>query len=222
MEDIRASNREIIEYIQGLSSSFGIRRDLPPTTLFKIKKAYEARLFSECVREVKSFLGLNLTILLCLVKNRPTCSGMLKFLRENAPRIGCAPDNLVLEKTEELGTLENTSAFVLQPEEMPLYGTREFEKLKIMLLIFKRTTEQPFETFAYCIAHELSHIVLSSIRHPLRDNEVAVDLTAMILGFSDIVMAGRRTSERHFGYLSDEQFCLAYDEIKRRSKIIYL
>jgi len=45
------------------------------------------------------------------------------------------------------------------------------------------------------IAHELSHIVLSEIGHPLADSEEAVDLTAMLLGYRDIYVATAKYSE---------------------------
>ena len=50
--------------------------------------------------------------------------------------------------------------------------------------------EDRFEQVVMAIAHELSHIVLHGLNHPLRECEVAVDLTAMILGYRDFYLDG--------------------------------
>ena len=84
------------------------------------------------------------------------------------------------------------------------------------------------------MAHELSHIVLRSLWHKERNNEVYADLTAMILGFSRVMKKGRKIKETQpvgtrnhviysetvtktlmttYGYLSDDQFKLASDKI---------
>jgi hypothetical protein len=47
-----------------------------------------------------------------------------------------------------------------------------------------------FEHVVMAIAHELSHIVLFRIRHPLEEVEVAVDLTAMLLGYGEFYFIG--------------------------------
>src|SRR5438045_1253669 len=71
-----------------------------------------------------------------------------------------------------------------------------------------------YNEFAMTVAHELSHIVLDSIHHPLRTEEKAVDLTAMILGFSYLYRRGAHTVElvclhervkRSLGYLSEPE-----------------
>ena len=105
---------------------------------------------------------------------------------------------------------------------IPIFGTRDFETYKVAIFIFDWIKSYPFETFALSITHELSHIVLRAIRHPLEADEIAVDLTAMILGFHDIYRLGRISGNKKLGYLDDHQFQIAYDEIRRREKVIYL
>jgi hypothetical protein len=72
------------------------------------------------------------------------------------------------------------------------------------------------------VAHELFHVVLDTIDHPLRQEEKAVDLTAMLLGFSYLYHKGAHTVEpvgynkfqrRRLGYLSER-------EIDAASKIL--
>jgi hypothetical protein len=62
---------------------------------------------------------------------------------------------------------------------------------------------------AIAIAHELSHVVLDSIRHPLFREEKAVDLTAMLLGFRRLYLSGAHTEKGQIGYLSEAEVNLA-------------
>jgi hypothetical protein len=50
--------------------------------------------------------------------------------------------------------------------------------------------ENKFEKVVMAIAHELSHVVLDAVGHRLRECEEAVDLTAMLLGYRDVYLAG--------------------------------
>lgn len=111
-------------------------------------------------------------------------------------------------------------AWVMIPENMPYYGTPAFQRLKLTIYIRKSFIEEStYDQAAIVIAHELSHIVLNSIGHPLRKLEKAVDLTAMLLGFRLLYKCGcykeRRfgyvTSSRKIGYLSQAEVDLASD-----------
>lgn len=109
----------------------------------------------------------------------------------------------------------NAPAWVLLPEKMPYYGTAEFAKIRIDMFIRKSFAEaRPYSEFAMAVAHEFSHIVLDSIHHPLRREEKAVDLTAMILGFSYLYRQRAHTvsrvglnrfAKRTLGYLSERE-----------------
>lgn len=109
----------------------------------------------------------------------------------------------------------NAPAWVLLPEKMPYYGTPEFAKIRIDMFIRRSFAEaRPCNEFAMAVAHEFSHVILDSIHHPLRKEEKAVDLTAMILGFSYLYRRGAHTVERvglnrfanrTFGYLSKRE-----------------
>ena len=54
--------------------------------------------------------------------------------------------------------------------------------------------ENPFEATVVVIAHELAHIALTWSGSRFQDDEVSVDLTAMILGYSQFFLNGRRYS----------------------------
>jgi hypothetical protein len=73
--------------------------------------------------------------------------------------------------------------------------------------------QSPFDEVSMGIAHELSHLVLDSVKHPLRRCEKAVDLTAMMLGFRCLFATGTykeirlkdHIEVRQQGYLSPEE-----------------
>jgi hypothetical protein len=97
-------------------------------------------------------------------------------------------------------------AWVEMPSNMPYYGTPEFKQLQIKIFIRKQFLEQStYKQVAIAIAHELSHVVLHSIHHPLRSEEKAVDLTAMLLGFSHIYMVAAHTTNSKLGYLTSSE-----------------
>lgn len=110
--------------------------------------------------------------------------------------------------------MEEAPAWVQTPVKMPYYGTNDFKKLTVKMFLRKSFLEQStYEQAAIAVAHELSHIVLDSIQHPLRKEEKAVDLTAMLLGFSRLYELGAHTEDfgrRHqLGYLSPRELRLA-------------
>ena len=100
---------------------------------------------------------------------------------------------------------------------MPFFGTRPFKELTIKMFFRKEFFERAYDEAAAAVAHELSHVVLESIRHPFRGCERAVDLTAMLLGFSNLYASACYKKQRlgnsikinKLGYLSREELLLA-------------
>jgi hypothetical protein len=111
--------------------------------------------------------------------------------------------------------IPGATAWISLPEKMPRYGTAAFKELKLDIFILKSFAETaPYDQFVIVVAHELSHVVLESTAHPLRKEEKAVDLTAMILGFSYLYRDAAHRVQRvgysqfqqqHIGYLSDHE-----------------
>lgn len=106
------------------------------------------------------------------------------------------------------------------PRSMPYYGTAAFKDTTIKMFIRKSFLEQStYAKATIAIAHELSHIVLDSIQHPLRREEKAVDLTAMLLGFGHLYESACYSIERvdlfnnatwaRLGYLSPGELRIA-------------
>jgi hypothetical protein len=89
------------------------------------------------------------------------------------------------------GGPENAPAWVSYPKPLPRLGTEAFKRTLVTVFLRKSfLAVSDFESVVMAIAHELSHIVLFGIGHPLEENEIAVDLTAMLLGYRDFYVAG--------------------------------
>ena len=112
--------------------------------------------------------------------------------------------------------IPNAPAWISLPPKMPYYGTPAFNEMKLDMFLLKQFARRlPYDQFAIMDAHELSHVVLDSIGHPLRRDEKAVDLTAMLLGFSRLyfVASEKVTGQKRttLGYLtSGERLSAAY------------
>ena len=86
-------------------------------------------------------------------------------------------------------------AWIEIPEKLPLFGTLAFRQTIVTVYLRKAfLAESLFEEVVVAIAHEFSHVVLNATMHPLRFEEEAVDLTAMLLGFRDFYVTGCRTN----------------------------
>jgi hypothetical protein len=80
------------------------------------------------------------------------------------------------------------------PKRMPSYGTSEFRSTRVVVSARRDLLEtKPFGWVVAGFAHELSHVVLFSIGHPLQHEEKAVDLTAMVLGYRTFVESAELT-----------------------------
>jgi hypothetical protein len=70
------------------------------------------------------------------------------------------------------------------PERMPTVGTVGFKQTSVTVNVRRDILKtKPFSWVVAGFAHELSHVVLSSVGHRLQHDEKAVELTAMILGY---------------------------------------
>lgn len=138
---------------------------------------------------------------------------------------------------------EGITAQVTIPPNLPFFGSSSLDNYPINVKISENATENPV-TFSLIMSHELSHILLYSMKHPKKENEFYTDLTAIMLGFKNIFKNGRkvvktdvehgysstttRTTTTTFGYLDDNQFDFAYEKInsilkeKRKEKEVLL
>ena len=180
----------------------------------KIKKA---------IKEIALYLGLPVKINISYVP---------KGYRPNS-NDGFQSTHLVKTDKNNRGT-SSITAQVSIPSNLPFYGSQGMVNFPINIMLSENCAEQP-ATLIAVMAHELSHIVLNSLWHREKENEFYTDLTAMILGFANIMKIGRKVIETNvdselsgltsiktttttntttYGYLSDDNFDFAFNEIK--------
>jgi hypothetical protein len=212
-----ATDEEIIKYIKQLINSFGIRGTISGQTLEKLRGLHQSGQPSKCIAEIKSILRLGFTIKVGYMNSVPDLTNLKNFVIKHYPELNNKELDVISPKK-----LSMAGAFAVIPPHLPLYGTLAFDNFKVLMFISRQIMDDSFEAFVYSVAHELAHFVLFSTRHPLQNNEVAVDLTAMILGFLDIIRVGRKSKGTINGYLDDHGFQIAYREISRRNQVIYL
>lgn len=113
-------------------------------------------------------------------------TGMVKIIR----------DKLGLDLRVRVGIVNDggpvgAPAWITAPKPMPRFGTAAFRQTLVTVFLRKTfLSNHTFEQVVIAIAHELSHIVLFGTNHRLQDREEAVDLTAMLLGYRDLYVAG--------------------------------
>lgn len=81
------------------------------------------------------------------------------------------------------------------PNPMPRPGTPEHQRARAVVNVRRDwLAGKPFGWVVAGFAHELSHVVLFSLDHPLQHEEKAVDLTAMILGYDRFIVTAEATT----------------------------
>jgi hypothetical protein len=195
-------NKYIGRAIDDLVEFFGIREDIPLEDLLHFVRNGDTK---KSVERIANHMGLPITVSLV---------------------IGDAFESRDLVTTDESGEgSEGITAQVSIPSYLPLYGSPELQGFPIQIKV-SGDCKRYADTFVATIAHELSHIVLRSLWHTEKNNEIYTDLTAMVLGFAMAMRRGRYTVETsniglglqqtrttRFGYLKDEQFGFALNRI---------
>lgn len=118
---------------------------------------------------------------------------------------------------------EGIYAQVHIPQDLPFYGSPQLNNFEIRVLANRKILNHR-DTFVMVVAHELSHILLESLRFIKKNNEIYVDLVQILLGFGDFYKRGRiiveSLSENKYrkttiGYLTDENVSFAYDYVEK-------
>lgn len=199
-------NKYIKNAITNLANVIGVKENVEKhvfTTLISEGKVKES------IGLIANYLGLPVKINLSYVPKGYRADSTNNF------------DSTCLVKTDWRGRgTSGITAQVYIPSNLPLYGSPSLNNFPITVKISEDCAENK-ETFIAVMAHELSHIVLASLRHPEKDNEIYTDIASLMLGFSGITQEGRKvvnstqngytieTQTVTYGYLSDEQFSFA-------------
>jgi hypothetical protein len=98
--------------------------------------------------------------------------------------------------------------WIEMPRPMPARGSAAFRNTRAIINARRDFLDsRPFAFVVAGFAHELSHVVLAAAAHRLQDDEKAVDLTAMVLGYEDFIADAELT--KHHGLLSSALLALA-------------
>lgn len=217
MENI--SKNYIEEAIKTLADSIGIKDDVDDQKIISLVRQGKVK---EGIKEIAKYLRLPIEINLSYVSK------------------GCRPGNTNtfhsthLVKTDWRGRgSKGITAQVSIPGYLPMYGTSGLNNFPISVRVSENCADNP-ATLIAVMAHEFSHIVLHSLWHKEKDNEIYTDITAMMLGFSNVIKNGRKviktssstdygflsntttttTETTTYGYLSDENFNFAFNKIE--------
>jgi hypothetical protein len=143
----------------------------------------------------------------------PIESGVLKKLHERkdyASMLGWIKQSMKLDLRVGLRIVNATgpsaAMWIETPRPMPAFGTPEFRRTRVVVNARRDLLEdKPFAWVVAGFAHELAHVVLFSIDHPLQHQEKAVDLTAMVLGYQLFVADAEvtRTEEAWLSTFAD-------------------
>lgn len=207
----KISTKYISNAIDELVNLLGVKEGVP---MKMICEPFYAGNIKECIENIANYLGLPITVNLSYVP--------ATYQQRNS---GNRFESSALATTDRAGRgVEGITAQVSIPSYLPSYGTSGLQNFPISVKISDNCPRYP-QTFMAVMAHELSHIVLQSLWHKEKDNEVYTDLTTMILGFSEVMKNGRKVVEikenifstetltTTYGYLSDEQFNFVFNKI---------
>jgi hypothetical protein len=137
--------------------------------------------------------------------DRHDYTGMVKLIRD-----GMGLDLRVRVALVNHGGPNGAPAWIKRPDPFPRNGTPEFKRTVVTVHLRKAfLLKYKFEHVVMAIAHELSHVVLFRIGHPLEKVEEAVDLTAMLMGYSEFYFNGfellRTERLGTLGYLTGDE-----------------
>lgn len=213
------NNNYIEEALNKLIPTLGIKQYIDHNDLIFLINSGKVE---ECIKEIALYLGLPVEIKISYVSNsyKPNTND------------GFQSTHVVKTDWRGMGS-SGITAQVQIPSNLPLYGTSSMVGFPINVRLNEKCSENP-ETLITVVAHEFSHIVLYSMWHIEKENEFYTDLTAMLLGFAEIMKIGRKvtktkTSTRSgflsgtktthtkittYGYLSDENFSFAFNKIE--------
>lgn len=203
-------NEDVLSAISDLNALLGVKE---PVARDKLIALLDLHNVSQCIALIAEHLGLPIVIELSYVPAGPISYSSKRF------------DSKSLVITDASGkSVEGITAQVQIPGHLPPYGSKTLEGYPIQVLISENCLKYP-DTFIAVIAHELSHVLLQSLNHSQSRNELYADLTPILLGFSDIIAAGRVTLSisyegstvithtTKYGYLTDKQFNYAFNRV---------
>jgi hypothetical protein len=200
-------NIDVKEIVKTLFNSIGIKENVSDSQLWTL---FNRGKLEYCVEKIADYLGLPIKVSIAYSSSFETKQ---------------------MVETDEVGKGKGgITAQVFMPTDLPFYGTKALVNFPISVKLTGNIKEHP-DTFMAIMAHELSHVLLRVLRHKEKENEFYTDITAMMLGFNEIMKRGREAIEIHqsvdsfytttttrtttYGYLDKDQFWIAHDAITK-------
>ncbi len=214
--DNRLSSEDIENAIDELNKFIGVKEPISGKEINAL--VWDGKI-KESIKHIAQQLGLPIDINIIKVpENITSQSGNNKF------------HSTQIVKSENGASNNGITAQVNIPSNLPIYGTLRLNNFPINVWVSENCMKDP-RGFLVIMSHELSHVLLNSLNYGKKDNEFYTDLTAMMLGFNEIFKYGRKnttsttdfgllSSTTHYsttiyGYLSSDQFYLAYERINK-------
>jgi hypothetical protein len=199
-----ASNSYVMDALRILIDDLGVKDEIDLT---KLEALFHEKDINLGVQLIALQLGLPVFII-------------LEFGEKNIQSEGLA-------RTDANGHgIEGIVAQVRIPAYLPRFGTSELINYPVEIFIGPDYRNE-IATLMTVLVHELSHILLHSMCSPYSQDEIYTDLVGPILGMTAVVEKGRKTIKTEYqgngiltqtttyGYLSDDQFNQAKQEISR-------
>lgn len=214
---VEVDNKYIDSAVDELMQLLGVKERIEYGYLQDMLEEGKAK---DCVEAIAHTMGLPISVILSYVPSvyRGTSTFGQRFTsHEIVKTIGTGK---IRKGTESI------TAQVSAPSILPFFGSPSLKNYFVTVKVSDNATKYPI-TFMAIMAHELSHILLRTMQHREKDNEVYTDLTSMLLGFNEVVKMGRKVVEQDigttetttytttYGYLSDSGFDYAYQKISR-------
>ena len=155
------NNDYINNAIKELVNSLGVKEEAP---YYEISQLIQNGDIKQSIKKIAGSLGLPIEIIVQYVPAGYRPDNNVKFNSQD------------LSRTDSSGHgIESITAQVSIPGNLPLYGTSSLTGFPINVIVSENCREEP-STFIAIMSHELAHILLASIRHPKKNNELYTDL----------------------------------------------
>jgi hypothetical protein len=170
------------DVIEDLITSYGLRKCISSREYECMYHDFLLKEYGQCVRRIKKFFNLKMVeVRILYVSNEE----MLESLSEQERREIELYKNtrmLLSPDTKDLWSPMRISI----PENIPLYGAKEFRGLSVVLRINTAHMDKSFDNFLVDAAHEMSHILMHATRNRWQHSEKAVDILLMLQGFMEV------------------------------------
>jgi len=206
----KVSNKEISNALDNLIACLGVKEEIDSHDIDTLLRNQD---MEGCVQNIATLLGLPIRVTMSYVPKGSKPSNTNRF-RSSA-----------LVETDWTGSsIEGITAQVCIPENLPMFGMLGLQGYPIQVRV-SEDCHAHSDTFVAIMAHELSHVLLASLRSPYKDSELHTELVPIILGFREVVSRGRKkikkttsgntttTQTTTYGYFTDSQFEFVSDYV---------